>query len=56
MLASIFRVFDVVAWSVRLGLIFRVRSCPAARLSRRVGGVPRALVFSFLVVGAVLAG
>jgi hypothetical protein len=40
-LTSIFRVLDVVAWSVRLGLIFRVRSCLAARLSRRVGGVPR---------------
>jgi len=32
-------------------LIFSVRSWLAARLSRRVGGVPRALVFSFLAAG-----
>jgi hypothetical protein len=46
-LASIFRVPDVLARAVRLVLIFRCRPWLAARLSRRVGGVPRALVFSF---------
>ena len=37
-------------------LIFSVRLCLVSRLSRRVGGVPRALGLSFLVVGAVWAG
>ena len=36
---------------VSAGADFQVRPCLAARLSRRVGGVPRALVFSFLVAG-----
>jgi hypothetical protein len=31
-------------------LIFRAGSCLAARLSRRVGRIPRALVSSFLVM------
>ena len=43
-LASIFRDLAVVAWGIRLGLIFGVWPCLAARLSRWVGGVPRALV------------
>src|SRR6185312_11673986 len=38
-----------------LRLLFSVLPCLAARLSRRVGGVPRALAFSFLVAVAVPA-
>jgi len=41
-LTSMFRVSDVAALSVRLGLDFGCRPWLAARLSRRVGGVPRA--------------
>jgi hypothetical protein len=36
--------------------VFSFRPCLAARLSRRVGGVPWALGLSFLVVGIVPAG
>ena len=36
-------------------MISRAGSCLAARLSRRVGGVPLALVVSFLVVGEIPA-
>jgi len=38
-----FRVSGVAAWSVRLGFDFGWRLWLAARLSRRVGGVPLAL-------------
>ena len=42
LLASIFLVPDVLAWVVRLGLIFGCRPWRAGRLSRRRAGVPRA--------------
>jgi hypothetical protein len=37
-------------------VVFQPLAVPVSRLSRRVGGVPRALGLSFLVVGAALAG
>lgn len=45
-LTSIFRACDLLAGGVRLGLIFWCGRCLAARLSHRVGGVPRAPVLS----------
>jgi hypothetical protein len=50
-LALIFRACDVVASGIRLGLISGIRARLAARLSRRVSGVSRPQVVSFLVVG-----
>lgn len=41
------------AEALAAGADFSVRSCRAARLARRVGGIPGALEFSFLVVVTV---
>ena len=55
-LTSIFRAHEVAGCGTGQGLDSSVRSCLAARLSRRVGGVPQAQVLSFPVVRAVPAG
>jgi hypothetical protein len=50
-LASIFRGREVAAGGTGPGLIFSLKSCLAARLSRRVGGDPRALGCPFWLAG-----